>query len=152
MITLKRPETEPDGEPEKKKSNSSCLGIIIIAIAAFFIIPTITWQNSRRFYRHSGQFTTCQSNLKNIGTALEMYSTDYKGHYPPSLNALTPNYIKQIPTCPSSGTNNGYIGSYVVAQSPDAYTVCCAGSYHGSAGTPANYPMYDSFRGLTAKP
>lgn len=41
--------------------------------------------------------TTLHSNLKNIGTALEMYSTDHKGLYPKKLDELTPDYLKQIP-------------------------------------------------------
>jgi hypothetical protein len=29
--------------------------------------------------RHRNATTACKSNLKNIGTAMEMYSTDYDG-------------------------------------------------------------------------
>ena len=32
--------------------------------------------------RSQGQLTACKSNLKNIATALEMYSTDNSGQYP----------------------------------------------------------------------
>lgn len=44
----------------------------------------------------------CRSNLKTMGTAMEMYSTDNRGKYPtdPSLMPLTPNYLKTIPPCP----------------------------------------------------
>ncbi|CAN0391541.1 unnamed protein product, partial [Phaeothamnion confervicola] len=50
-----------------------------------------------------GQLTGCKSNLKNLATSLEMYSTDNAGHYPrSSLNLLTPNYLKVIPQCPTA--------------------------------------------------
>ena len=49
--------------------------------------------------RSRGGLTQCKSNLKNIGTALEMYSTDYEGKYPSGLSSLVPNYLKAIPDC-----------------------------------------------------
>ncbi|MCE1245369.1 MAG: hypothetical protein LWY06_01860 [Firmicutes bacterium] len=44
-----------------------------------------------------GELTATVSNMKNIGTALEMYSTDYNGKYPEKLAKLAPNYLKTIP-------------------------------------------------------
>lgn len=87
----------------------------------------------------------CNSNLKNIGTSLEMYSTDHGGHYPESLSRLTPNYLKTLPQCPSAGKFNY---TYVRGQDPDAYTVYCRGCYHHDRGidTP-NYPQYSSSSG-----
>jgi len=41
--------------------------------------------------------TAMKSNLKNIGTALEMYSSDHKGRYPEKLDYLTPDYLKTLP-------------------------------------------------------
>ena len=41
--------------------------------------------------RASGQLAACESNIKNLATALEMYATDNKGDYPPSLEYLTKN-------------------------------------------------------------
>jgi hypothetical protein len=46
----------------------------------------------------------CKSNLKNLGTAVEMYADDWNGEYPRSLGLLTPNYIKIIPECPEVGS------------------------------------------------
>ncbi|MHC9542416.1 MAG: hypothetical protein AB9903_23135 [Vulcanimicrobiota bacterium] len=42
--------------------------------------------------------TTMKSNLKNMGTALEMYSADHKGLYPEKLEQLTPDYLKTLPS------------------------------------------------------
>lgn len=65
----------------------------------------------------------CKSNLKNIGTALEMYSTDH-GAYPRELTELTPTYLKTVPTCP-----NGK--SYGTDISEEEYLIFCAGGWHG---------------------
>ncbi len=65
----------------------------------------------------------CESNLKNIGTALDMSSTDH-GSYPSQLSELTPNYLKSVPTCPSGK-------SYGAEISGDKYLVYCAGGWHG---------------------
>ena len=46
----------------------------------------------------------CKRNLRNIATALEMYSTDYGGRFPPTLVDTTPNYLRTVPTCPSTKT------------------------------------------------
>jgi len=42
--------------------------------------------------------TAMKSNLKNMGTALEMYSADHKGLYPEKLEQLTPDYLKTLPS------------------------------------------------------
>lgn len=39
----------------------------------------------------------CHANLKNLGTALEMYATDFSGQYPMTLQQLAPEYLKQLP-------------------------------------------------------
>ncbi|MCD4786477.1 MAG: nuclear transport factor 2 family protein [Candidatus Eremiobacteraeota bacterium] len=117
------------------------LGINIAAIAAPNFLQA----------RGQGQFTQCQSNMKNIGTALEMYSTDHSGHYPKNLKQLTPEYLKFIPTCASAGKDT-YSESYESTQNPDTYEFCCSGSHHSNVGVPPNYPKYDSTRGLTSRP
>lgn len=52
-----------------------------------------------RYINTGAAMTVCSSNLKNISTALEMYSTDYQGSLPPSLHQLTPNYLRTLPQC-----------------------------------------------------
>lgn len=53
----------------------------------------------------------CLNNLKDVGTAMELYSIDHAGRYPMSpgarsysdqfvpLTLLTPRYLKTLPTC-----------------------------------------------------
>ena len=120
--------------------------IAIIAILAAILVPNFLRA------RAQGQFTQCQSNCKNMGTALEMYSTDNSGHYPSALTGLTPDYLRIIPTCASAGDNSVYTSSFTSAKVPDAYTFYCSGTNHSAVGVPANYPQYNSTSGLTAKP
>lgn len=103
--------------------------------------------------RNQGQLTACKSNLKNIGTALEMYSTDWSGHYPRNLATLTPNYLKTIPECPRAGraTYRLTIGlNAPLNDGPfeDYYLVECMGESHTNVSVPANYPKYTGIEGL----
>ncbi len=115
--------------------------IAIIAILAAILVPNFIRA------RAQGQVTACKSNLKNIGTALEMYSTDSSGRFPTTLTNLTPNYLKNIPTCPSLGSNT-YTAGFTAASNPDSYTVVCSGSNHSGVGLSQNYPQYNSTQGL----
>lgn len=91
--------------------------------------------------------TACKSNLKNVGTALEMYSTDNEGVYPASLPSLMPQYLKTVPTCPSARKDT-YSASYASHSAPDFYTFFCGGQNHLAASTTANYPQFSSRFGL----
>ena len=117
--------------------------IAIIAILAAILVPNFIRA------RAQGQLTACKSNLKNIGTACEMYSTDNGGRYPAAKTGLTPSYLKTIPSCPSAGQDTY---TYESAMNPDAYTVYCAGSNHTSAGTQGGYPQFNAFQGLVENP
>lgn len=113
---------------------------------SFFIVQTMS---NFKTARAQGQVTACMSNQKNLGTALEMYSTDNEGHYPVSLTKLTPEYLRIIPTCPSVG-HETYVDSYQSSQNPDAYSFYCKGHNHAAVGIPENYPSYNSTEGLNS--
>ena len=119
--------------------------IAIIAILAAILVPNFLRA------RAQGMVTACKSNCKNIGTALEMYSTDHSGHYPLSANfqtGLTANaaYLRALPQCPSAGSMSY---SYTATSDPDSYTTWCTGSHHTAVGiTQAGYPQYNSVEGL----
>lgn len=83
-----------------------------IVIVLFFVgvLAAILGPNFYRA-RAGGSLTACKSNLKNIGTAFEMYSTDWSGHYPKDISRLTPNYLKTFPECPQAGKDT-YSDSY----------------------------------------
>lgn len=101
--------------------------------------------------RSQGHLTACKSNLKNIATALEMWSTDNDGKYPDSLAELTPNYLRFIPSCPAAKADT-YSTTYRKfqreGQDYGAYEVYCKGHYHAEAGLDEDYPRYNGYDGL----
>ncbi len=93
----------------------------------------------------------CKSNLKNVGTACEMWSTDNNGRYPKTLAELTPKYLKEIPVCPAAGTDT-YSATFKSRAAPDLFRVKCEGEFHKLAECPADYPQYRSDVGLISQP
>jgi hypothetical protein len=90
----------------------------------------------------------CKSNLKNLGTAMEMYSTDWSGHYPDRFEKLVPNYLETLPSCPAVGAvtyemERGPEAPHNEAGFQDYYYLFCAGNNHARAGVPENGPGYD---------
>jgi len=135
----------------RRSASGFTLVEIMIVIAIIAILAAILVPNFIRA-RAQGQATACKSNLKNIGTALEMYSTDNSGRFPTNPSTLTPNYLKSIPTCPSVGTVSYTTAGFTSVSVPDAYTVVCSGaSNHSGAGYGANYPQYTSTQGLVER-
>ena len=140
----------------KRRRGGFTLIELMIVIAIIAILAAILVPNFIRA-RAQGQLTACKSNLKNIGTALEMYSTDWSGKYPSQasgLGTLTPNYLKTIPECPSAGTDT-YSGAYVTGPNQaynttfqDYYFLACSGTFHSAVSLPQNYPQYDGIQGL----
>jgi hypothetical protein len=120
----------------------------IVGVGAAILIPNFIRA------RGQGQTTACKSNLKNIGTGLEMYSTDWSGDYPTDMGMLTPNYLKTIPDCPAAGRNT-YSESYSLKPTDggwEAYYFYCSGENHIDVGLPANFPAYNGVEGLTERP
>ena len=133
-------------QPGKRKADFLWIAIILVLATVLGVVFT------PRFIRNGGRgsLTPCKSNLKNIGTACEMYSTDDPcHHYPPSgkLFLLTPNYLRTLPTCAAAGKDT-YSATYRSNTKPDAYTFYCSGYHHKSGGEAPNYPQYNSTQGL----
>ncbi len=147
---------------KKKKNNSDYSGaksikvgalvsvglFVVIGLPVMGILSAIIVPNFARA-RIQGQTTACKSNLKNIGTALEMYAADHKGHYPPSLDKLEGNYLKFMPSCPSA---EKVTYTYEVHSDPEVFTVFCSGKYHEALLIPENYPRFSSIFGLMIHP
>lgn len=121
------------------------LGGVVLLLAAI-LVPNFIRARAR------GSLTACKSNLKNIGTALEMYSTDNHGLYPKSMSALTPNYLKTFPECPNAGMTYraefGPNAPYNTDRHDDYYYVECHGENHKSVSVTGDFPSYNGIQGL----
>ena len=135
---------EPDGLRFRGRGLNLPMLAAGVGIGAAILVPNFIRARSQ------GQVTACKSNLKNIGTGLEMYSTDNGGRYPTRLEQLTPNYLRLIPTCPSAGRDT-YTQGFQSAASPDGYTVVCTGNHHRAVNQGDNYPQYTSTQGLISQ-
>ena len=127
--------------------------IAIIAILAAILIPNFIRA------REEAQYSACESNEKNIATALNMYSTDWNGSYPTPTGtvnafgaAFTPNYMQTVPSCP---TNNSDYDYYVTNVNGNAFTIDQNGDAHTTVPAPTidtthcKYaPCYGSGSGL----
>lgn len=78
------------------------------------------------------------SNLKNIATAISMFETDHSGKLPASLQELTPEYLRTVPTHPADRRQ-----AYIYQKTgPDSYIVSTPGDAFKDPGVPQGYPRY----------
>jgi len=124
----------------------SLILVVTEIIHSFFPRPIDPLRSDRDAY---GQ---CQSNCKNMGVALDMYAGDNDGHFPPALNCLAPDYLREIPTCAGCSSSQVYVKSYESSLNSDIYTFYCMGKNHKNIGIPPNYPQYSSIYGLIRRP
>mgnify|MGYP000908881981 CR=1 FL=1 len=128
-----------------------------VAILMFFVLIFFMTLPGFLRARAVGQLAACESNIKNIATALEMYSEDNKGYYPPSLeyllsptDSVSPgtDYMKTLPLCPSSRLTYNYI----VNNNIPTFTLWCnEKNFHRNAGVSDGYPQYAPGQGLIFK-
>jgi hypothetical protein len=63
------------------------------------------------YFREIARRDSCQSNLKQIALAMELYSQDYGGYLPPPerwIDVLVPKYLSHhVLTCPASTRTHG---------------------------------------------
>lgn len=100
-----------------RKSTGFTLIEIMIVIAIIAILAAILLPNFVRS-RARAQQTACETNLRNLATAVQTYSSGNYGRYPTQLSDATPGYIQAIPTCPSCSSNT-YRSGYGVASNPE---------------------------------
>jgi len=116
--------------------------MVILAVLAMLILPSYVRARSR------GRLSACETNLRNMASALEVYSTENDRHFPASLTNLTPTYIQSVPTCPSAGSGTPYVQGFVSMSNPSAYTLTCKGSWHTDLGLPEDAPSFHYGTGL----
>ena len=140
-VARQAPAVNSDASPGAPSVWSFLIGGAIIA-SGLLCLVFFSAQATREKAR--GPFVACKSNLKNIGTALEMFSVDNEGRYPVSLDQLEPKYLSRTLTCPSGSGSYGFES----AAKPDTYTVVCKGRHHAAAGVREDHPQYSSLVGL----
>jgi len=118
--------------------------LFIIAALASIMIP-----NLRRaiFKAH---MSGCMSNVRNLATALQVYSNDNDAHYPDTLSRLTPQYISIIPTCQSVNADT-YTPGYVTSDDLRIFTLHCKGNNHQAVGFQPDEPYFDMSTGLNPR-
>jgi prepilin-type N-terminal cleavage/methylation domain-containing protein len=87
----------------KKARRGFTLVEIMIVVLIIGILLAIAIPNFVRA-RNTSRAKACQANLKQIDSATEQYLMDNRTTTYPALTALSPNYLKTSPACPSGGT------------------------------------------------
>jgi len=118
--------------------------LVLLVALALMCSGRMPWREARYFYCATADYHDCKSNIKNLSTACEMYSTDNSGRYPTSLAQLTPQYLKELPTCPAVSADT-YSEGFQSVSNPDAFSVVCTGWHHPFVDPP-NYPQYCTLR------
>jgi type II secretion system protein G len=118
--------------------------VAIIAILAGILIPNFVNARSQ------AQTAACESNLRAIATALELYYADNQVYPTASAVAVQPSlltangvaYLNNTPRDPAAQTANAmYTVTTTLATSgsPASYTIACPGTHAGS--TLAKLPL-----------
>ncbi len=136
-------EAPPPDQPRPRRWTWVLLAALLLVGAFLIVVPNFIRAKS------SGQLTACTSNLKNLGTALQMYASDNQGQFPDRLEQLLPQqYLRTLPTCPTV-MRMSYT-DYHVNPRHTHFSVGCCGNAHPRNGL--NHPRFDSQRGLVERP
>ena len=152
---------------QKPGGSGSKLWILIVAVVLGFAcisttviggcVAAIVIPNFMKA-RSQGQLAACESNIKNIATALEMYATDNNMYYPPSLDYLTEGrgtygaIMKNLPVCPSCQKSYTYT-PINEEENHDYILECSEANVHLNTGNvgEGNFPQYKPGKGLILK-
>ena len=77
------------------------LMVVVIIIGILTAIAVMSYG----FSTNRAKETACKANLRTIRSALEIYKSQNDSQYPPDLDALVPDYIKDSNDviCPATG-------------------------------------------------
>lgn len=98
----------------------------------------------------SSELVRCHSNLKILGTALELWAVDHQGSYSTNLDEVVAGLddMPGVPSCPAAGKP-----TYVVRlEGEGGYQLWCQGEHHKADGLPPDYPRYSPPEGLIEAP
>ena len=115
--------------------------LFIISSLVLLLIPNFRWS------MYKTQLAGCQSNLRMTSTALQLYANDNDDYYPEDLEKLKPNYVKELPTCPSAGVIT-YSAGYDLTADKKGYTLHCKGKNHENMKLQEDQPYWSLIEGL----
>lgn len=107
----------------------------------FLSSSSIVLLGSRTSYK---QLSGCRNNLNIMNKALDRYETDHQGRFPKRLSELTPQYLKQIPSCPAGG-------HYYYIDLGDTWLIECTGNVHAESGLKGRHPALSNDCGIWVK-
>lgn len=86
---------------------SIALCLIVLGLTAFVVVYSGSRGSARR--------AICLSNLRNLGVALQLYSHDNDGFFPPDLPVLDP-YVRnrEVFRCPEADRGRKSEGAFVI--------------------------------------
>ena len=122
--------------------------LIILIVVLIAVISKATDRDEQQ-----ERLVQCKLNLRNLGTAMEIYSTDWSGRYPSRLSDLVPNYVDALPFCPTVDEmtyrmESGPEASHNPDEYQDYFYLYCRGHNHKSVGCPKDYLNYDGITGV----
>ena len=99
------PQMQPSpGGPRKKSMSLMVFGIIMLSLVLVAVVAVVVAIPVFMAARGSAQKKTCQSNMKTVKSASNIYAASTDGSYPGSLSDLVPDFIEDTLTCPEEGT------------------------------------------------
>jgi len=99
------------------------LGVILL-LAGLFVLLMLFSELENTFPRgeaERGRWKGTMANMRTLGVAVEAYQIEMK-RMPPSLEVLSPTYIKTVPRLDGWGTPYRYL-----SWEPDQYMIISAG-------------------------
>lgn len=92
--------------------------VLIIAILVAIAVPVFN------IARRNARNRTCQANLRTLDGAIQTYMASYE-NYPVAMANLAPDFVKNVPSCPTGGA-----GAYsIIAEAGTQVSSC---STHGT--------------------
>ncbi|MEQ8169821.1 MAG: DUF3352 domain-containing protein, partial [Candidatus Eremiobacterota bacterium] len=98
-------------------------------------------ENVYRYIKATRKLNKCKEDIYSTGNALDIYYEVNKS-YPKELKELVPDYMENLPQCPSEG-----IYEYKTEQENQAFLLECCENAHVEAGLAGKNPSYRGEKG-----
>jgi hypothetical protein len=136
---------QPGGAPVRKSGGSGCLvwglgGCGALVVLAVLFSAFGLWQVSRnpgwkKMLSNATATQRCGPNLVTIRSALQAYQKAHAGHYPPTLETLTPQYLPDNSTLACTKSDGEALKAEYTPPKPNAPADASVVSFCGSDAT-----------------